>query len=60
MKKADLAEFLDSTVKLVLKNSYVYHGQVLQIGESILVLKDKFGVRVTISLDQISNVEATL
>lgn len=57
MERNDLTQFLDSKILIILKNSYRYTGRILEVGNTIMILKDKFSKRVTISLDEISNVE---
>ena len=48
-----LREFLGKPIRIVCKDSYIYHGIILKISEDALRLRDKFGKQQIIRLDAI-------
>ena len=49
----DLSKYLEKYVKIDLSNGYFYEGLVLGYDSDFLMLRDKFGKNVTISIKSI-------
>jgi small nuclear ribonucleoprotein (snRNP)-like protein len=49
--------FLNQQVKVFLKNSWCYTGQVLEIDASSLTLLDKFGLTLSINRSDVSVIQ---
>ncbi len=47
-------DFLNKTVKIFLKNTWCYTGQVLSIDEQTIEIIDKFGLRMSINRSDVS------
>jgi hypothetical protein len=56
MKKEDLKKFHNKSIKIFLKNGYVYSGIIVDISEETIMVIDKFGGNVLIALDNISSI----
>lgn len=57
MNNEYLKELVGKTLRLSLKNGFYYKGKILSVGEDFLVILDKVGKKVIISLDTIDTVE---
>jgi len=53
MQKAEAEEFVGKTVKIVTLSHFNFTGEVLQVSETSLTIRDKFSQRVTLSLQDI-------
>lgn len=58
MDKGHLKEHFKkrTIIKIFLKNNNLYTGKILNIGETSILISDKYGEHVLISLDSISYV----
>lgn len=54
MKKEELIIFLNHRVKITMKNSYHYTGDVKSVDEESLLLYDKFGDNIRLDLEEIA------
>lgn len=59
MRRPDFEKFLsdNAKIKLTLRNRFNYTGEIEELREDTLVLLDKFGNPVVISLEEVSSVE---
>lgn len=57
MQKEYLEEFKGKNVRIVLKNNYLYNGEIISLSEDSLKFRDKFDAVVLISLDNIKFVK---
>lgn len=53
MKREDFKEFEGKNIKIVLENDYQYNGEIISLSEDSLKFRDKFGVVILISFDNI-------
>jgi hypothetical protein len=56
MIRADILKFNKKSIKVFLRNHFVYSGTLLDTSEQSITLIDKFGKQVLISLDDITSV----
>jgi sRNA-binding regulator protein Hfq len=52
-----LKELVGKTLRFSLKNGFYYKGEILSVGEDFLVILDKVGKKVIVSLNAIETVE---
>ena len=53
MEESQARFYLGKKVYLVLTNQYKYSGEIIDVSSSALAIIDKFGCRVSISLNEI-------
>lgn len=56
MMKQDIIQFQGKTIKLLLKNSYNYTGDILSISDDSITLLDKYHNTVLISINDITTI----
>lgn len=57
MKREDFNLYHNKKIKIFLKNSFQYTGQIIKVNDESVVINDKFNKLVTISIPEISYVE---
>jgi len=56
MRIEDLRGYLDSKIKINLKNGFIYSGHIKELQEDSILFIDKFGNKLTIDIEEISMV----